>query len=64
MQVFSAILPYLIPILILDLGLKIFALVDLARRETTKGPKWLWALIILLVNVIGPILYFVIGRED
>lgn len=64
MQEFYAILPYLLPILILDLGLKTFALVDLARRQTAKGPKWLWALIILLVNIIGPILYFVIGRED
>jgi hypothetical protein len=42
----------------------IFALVDLIRRERTKGPKWLWALIIVFVNLIGPILYFIIGRED
>ncbi len=57
-------LPYLIPIIVLQLGLMIFALVDLVRREKTKGPKWLWALIIVFVNLIGPILYFVIGREE
>jgi hypothetical protein len=57
-------LPFLIPILILQLALMIFALVDLIRRERTKGPKWLWALIIVFVNLIGPILYFIIGRED
>ncbi len=57
-------LPFLIPILILQLALMIFALVDLIRRERTKGPKWLWALIIVFVNLIGPILYFIIGREE
>jgi hypothetical protein len=57
-------IPFLIPILLLQLALMIFALVDLIRRERTKGPKWLWALIIVFVNLIGPILYFIIGRED
>lgn len=64
MEQITAVLPYLIPILILQLGLMIFALVDLARRERTKGPKWVWALIIIFVNLIGPILYFVAGREE
>jgi len=57
-------LPFLIPILILQLGLMLFALVDLMRRAKTKGPKWLWALIIVFVNLIGPIVYFVMGREE
>jgi phospholipase D-like protein len=57
-------IPFLIPIILLQLALMIFALVDLIRRERTKGPKWLWALIIVFVNLIGPILYFIIGRED
>lgn len=64
MEQITAVLPYLIPIIILQLGLMIFALVDLARRERTKGPKWAWALIIIFVNLIGPILYFVVGREE
>ena len=57
-------LPYLVPILILQLGLMIIALVDLARRERTKGPKWMWVLIIVLGELIGPIVYFLIGREE
>ena len=64
MEKIVAVLPYLIPIILLQLGLMIFALVDLARREKTKGPKWAWALIIIFVNLLGPILYFVLGRED
>jgi len=57
-------LPLLVPTVLLQLGLMIFALVDLVRRQRTKGPKWVWALVIVFVNFIGPIVYFVIGREE
>jgi hypothetical protein len=57
-------LPFLIPILILQLILVAAALVDLLRRERTRGPKWVWVLIILFVNLIGPIIYFMLGREE
>jgi Phospholipase_D-nuclease N-terminal len=57
-------IPFLIPVLILQLALMIAALVDLIRREQTRGPKWVWVLVILFVNFIGPIIYFVAGRRD
>ena len=57
-------LPFLIPIIVLQLVLLAVALLDLARRERTRGPKWAWALIIVFVNIIGPILYLVLGREE
>jgi hypothetical protein len=57
-------IPLLIPVVIIQLALMIAALVDLIRREQTRGPKWMWVLIILLINFIGPILYFVIGRRE
>ena len=60
----SSLIPFLIPIVLLQLGLMVFALVDLARRERTKGPKWVWALVVIFVNLIGPIVYLVVGREE
>ncbi len=57
-------IPYLIPVLIIELVLIVVALIDLVKREHTLGPKWMWALIILFVNFIGPIVYFVIGRKE
>lgn len=54
----------LAPIIIVELVLLIIALWDLIKREKTKGPKWMWLLIILFVNFIGPIIYLVIGREE
>lgn len=57
-------LPLLIPLFLIQLGLMITALVDLLKREKTKGPKWMWIIIIVFVNIIGPIIYFVVGREE
>lgn len=57
-------IPFLVPVLVIQLALLVAALVDLIRRPRTKGPKWLWAVVIVLVNFIGPIVYFVAGREE
>ncbi len=64
MEHIRTLIPFLVPIIILQLALMIAALVDLVRRERTKGPKWMWALVILLVGTLGPIIYFVVGREE
>jgi len=64
MENLRTLIPFLVPIIILQLALMIAALVDLVRRERTKGPKWMWALVILLVGTLGPIIYFVVGREE
>jgi hypothetical protein len=57
-------LPFLIPIILLELTLLVIALVDLIRRERTRGPKWAWALVVVLINIIGPIVYLLFGREE
>ena len=57
-------LPLLVPVLIVQLALMIAALLDLAKREATRGPKWVWVVVIVCVNFVGPVIYFVLGRED
>ncbi|RNF40300.1 PLD nuclease N-terminal domain-containing protein [Planococcus salinus] len=54
----------LLPVILIQLGLMIFTLVDLMRNPKPNGPKWMWGLVIVLVNIIGPILYLVIGRRN
>ncbi|WP_385943766.1 PLD nuclease N-terminal domain-containing protein [Thalassorhabdus alkalitolerans] len=54
----------LAPIVVIQLLLMITALADCLKRDKTNGPKWMWILIIIFVNILGPILYFVIGRKD
>jgi hypothetical protein len=58
-------LPYLIPVILLELVLMIIAVVDLIRRKKTRYlPNWGWALIVIFIQIIGPIVYFIIGREE
>ncbi|ANU14259.1 negative regulator of sigma-Y activity [Planococcus halocryophilus Or1] len=54
----------LVPIIIIQLALMIFALVDLVKNPNPNGPKWMWGIIIVVINILGPILYFVIGRKN
>ena len=58
-------LPFLIPLIVLEIGLLVFALVDVVKRKRVTGDnKIVWILIIVLVNVIGPIIYLAIGRKE
>ncbi len=64
MDVIREWLPFIVPIVMLQLILMVVALADLVRRDYTRGPKWMWALIIVLGELLGPILYLLLGRED
>lgn len=57
-------IPYLIPVAVVQLVLLVVAILDLLKREKTRGPKWIWVLVILFVNLFGPIIYFVFGRDN
>ena len=52
------------PLIVLQVILMIAALVSCIKQEETNGPKWMWVLIILFVNLLGPILYCVMGRKN
>lgn len=54
----------ILPILVLQLILMVVALVDVIRHQRTNGPFIMWIFIILLVNIVGPILYFIFGRKQ
>ena len=60
------ILALLAPIILIQLGLLIAALYDLEKPERTVrgGNKLIWVLVIVFVNILGPIIYFVAGREE
>ena len=56
----------IIPVVVIQLGLLSFALRDLlnSERRVKGGNKVLWALVIIFVNIIGPLVYFLAGREE
>lgn len=63
-QTFNDNLAIIAPLLIIQAVLMITALVSLLRSQSVNGPKWMWTLIILFVNTIGPIAYFIFGRRN
>ena len=56
----------IVPLAIVQVGLLVLAIVDLLRddRAVRGGSKGVWAVIIVFVSMIGPILYFLVGREE
>ena len=61
---FMAFLPIVLPVMAVGAILILFALVDLYRHRKTRENAFIWVMVILFVNTLGPILYFVIGRKD
>ena len=58
-------LPFLIPLFIIQVALMVIALVDLIKRERVRGGnKFVWALVIILFEVIGPVIYLLAGRME
>ena len=60
------ILALVAPIVLIQFGLMIAALLDLEREErrVRGGSKLIRALVVVFINVIGPIVYFLAGREE
>ena len=56
----------LLPLVVIELGLVAFSLVDLfkSERRVVGDNKLVWALIIVLVGTIGPIVYLLVGRKQ
>ncbi|TVX95457.1 PLD nuclease N-terminal domain-containing protein [Cohnella terricola] len=54
----------LIPVAIIQLILMVTALIYLFRAHAVRGNKWMWVAIIVLLNIVGPILFFAFGRKD
>jgi hypothetical protein len=47
------------------LALYIYAMLDLLRApsgEVRLLPKWLWAIVVLLIFLIGPMMWLILGR--
>ncbi|WP_071458985.1 PLDc N-terminal domain-containing protein [Bacillus massilinigeriensis] len=58
-------MPFLIPIVLIELGLALTALFHVLRHPHYKfGNKPMWIVIVLFVQIIGPIVYFVFGRGE
>ncbi len=59
-------LPFLIPLIVAEFALFGYTLYHiLTHRSYKRGNRVLWLVItIVFMNFIGPILYFLLGKED
>jgi len=62
----SQILLLALPLIVIQLGLMAFALRDLAAPDRTVrgGSKLLWAALIILGELFGPLVYLFLGRNE
>jgi Phospholipase_D-nuclease N-terminal len=65
-EVSTGLLLILLPLAVIELGLVVFSLVDLFKpeRRVIGDNKLVWALVIVLVGTIGPIVYLLAGRKQ
>jgi Phospholipase_D-nuclease N-terminal len=59
-------LPLILPLLLIQVVLVVIALIDLMRpeRRVRGGSKGLWVVLIVVLEMLGPLLYFTVGREE
>jgi Phospholipase_D-nuclease N-terminal len=66
MDIDPTLLAVLTPIIIIQIVLLVWGLYDLTRpgRQVRGDQKVIWALVIIFINILGPILYFLVGRKE
>jgi len=59
-------LPFLIPLIIVQFSFLAYTLYHILTHKTYKyGNRTLWLIVsIVLMNFVGPILYFIFGKAD
>ncbi|MDK9581058.1 PLDc N-terminal domain-containing protein [Sneathia sanguinegens] len=62
----TEILPFLIPLIIVEFALLVYTLWHiLTHKHYKRGTRALWLIITIVgMNFIGPILYFIFGKEE
>lgn len=66
MNELTEILPFLIPLVVLEFGLLAYTLWHILTHKTYKrGNRALWIILAIVgMQFWGPILYFILGKED
>lgn len=58
-------LPVLAPVILIELLLMVTAVIHIVRHKSFRfGNMPVWLCIVVFLQIIGPVLYFTIGRGD
>lgn len=65
MDTLTKIIPFLIPLVIIQLGLQIFSIIDLIRRKKIRyGNKLIWAAVIVAGSLLGSVVYLILRGDE
>lgn len=54
----------IIPVIILYLALLLTAIIDLTKNWNERKNPVIWLVVIIVINIFGPIAYFIFGRKE
>lgn len=54
----------IIPVILLYLALLLTAIIDLIKNWNTRKNPIIWLVVIIVINIFGPIAYFIFGRKE
>lgn len=65
MNTLFEILPFLIPVLLIDIALAAAAVRHILRHPRYRfGNRAMWLVIVVVLLLFGPIIYFIFGKGD
>ena len=65
MDKLTELLPFLIPLFLIQLALMITALMHVLKHPQYRfGSRTMWILVVVLLQIIGPVVYFAFGRGE
>ena len=53
----------LLPLVAIQIGLAVYCAVKIFREGVQNLNKWIWLVICLFVNLLGPIAFLLVGRK-
>ncbi|EAG0772883.1 negative regulator of sigma-Y activity [Listeria monocytogenes] len=54
----------IIPVILLYLALLLTAIIDLTKKWNERKNPVIWLVVIIVINIFGPIAYFIFGRKE
>ncbi|MEY8265485.1 PLDc N-terminal domain-containing protein [Lachnospiraceae bacterium 64-25] len=65
MNILFEILPFLVPVLLVDIALAVAAVRHILRHPRYRfGNRTIWLVIVVVILLFGPIIYFVFGKGE
>ena len=53
----------ILPLVALQLGLAVYCVVKICKEGVRNLSKWLWLVICIIPNLLGPVLFLMLGRK-